>query len=87
MNHMENKIREPIPLSDVKWCPMAANFYHKYRARIADIKTPVEGNQILSALYIDLERYSRAYPQENKEIEETYRLLNKTCLEAMAECD
>ena len=37
--------------------------------------------------YIDLERYSRAYPQENKEIEETYRLLNKKCLEAMAECD
>jgi len=46
-----------------------------------------QAQSAISALYIDLERYSRAYPQENKEIEETYRLLNKKCLEAMAECD
>lgn len=87
MNHIKNKIRDPIPLSDVKWCPGAGNYYHKFRGTIADIKTSDEGNQILSALYVDFKRYSRAYPREDKEIAKTYQLLKRKCLEAMRECD
>lgn len=63
---------------------MASNFYHKYRARIADVKTSDGGNQILSALYIDFKRYSRVCPWEDEEIAKTYQLLKKNALKQCA---
>ncbi len=86
MNFRKNRIREPIPLSEVKCCPMASNYYHKFRGPIANIMSLDEGDKMLLDLERDCERYSKAYPEEQEEIEETYKLLRKKCLEAMSEC-
>lgn len=82
---MKNRIREPIPLSEVKSCPMASNYYHKFRGPIAGIRSLAEGEDMLSALKRDRERYSEFYPDECDEIHETYQLLKKKCLQAMRE--
>lgn len=72
-----------IQLSDVKNCPMAGNFYHRYREPISRIKTIDQRNNMLSVMQEDFERYVRAYPQERNELSETYQLLKRKCMEAL----
>lgn len=86
MNQTGNRIKGVIQLSDVKWCPGAGNYYHKFRGAIADIKDLKEGEDMLSALRRDYERYSEFYPNECDEMKKTYQLLKKKCLEVMREC-
>ena len=87
MNQTTNKIKGVIQLSDVKNCIGTGNYYHQFRGAIANIKNVEGGENMLFALRRDYERYMRAYPQEDEEIEKTYRLLKKKCLLVMAECD
>lgn len=79
MNQSENRIRE------VKNCPGASTYYHKFRGPIANIKNIKEGEDMLFALQRDCERYSELYPKEHDEMIETYELLKRKCQEAMKE--
>lgn len=79
MNQSENRIRE------VKNCPGASIYYHKFRGPIADIRSMDEGEDILFALQRDLERYSELYQNERDEMIETYELLKRKCQETMKE--
>lgn len=72
-----------IQLSDVKSCPIAANFYHRYREPISKIETLSQRDNMLSAMQKDYERYVKAYPQERDELLETYQLLVKKCMEVL----
>lgn len=85
MNQIKSKTNGIISLSDVKSCPGASNYYHKFRGPIADIRNLEEGESMLRDLKIDRERYSEMYPREVEEMHETYELLKKKCLEAMRE--
>lgn len=72
-----------IALSDAKWCPMAANFYHRYREPISRIETLSQRNDMLSTMQEDFERHVLAYPQERDELSETYQLLKRKCMEVL----
>lgn len=74
-----------VELSNVKNCPGASNYYHKFRGSIANIRSLDEGEDILLALQRDCERYSELYPKEHDEMIETYKLLKRKCQEAMKE--
>lgn len=71
-----------IQLADVKSCPIASNFYHRYREKITRIKTISQRNSLLSDMNEDFQRSVKAYPQERNEISETYQLLKRKCMEA-----
>ena len=72
-----------IQLADVKSCPMASNFYHRYRERITRIRTIRQRNSLLSDMNEDFERHVKTYPQERDEISETYQLLKRKCMEVI----
>lgn len=74
-----------VELSNVKNCPGASNYYHKFRGSIANIRSLDEGEDILLALQKDCERYSELYQNERDEMIETYELLKRKCQEAMKE--
>lgn len=73
---------DAIQLADVKNCPMASNFYHRYREKITRIRTVRQRNSLLSDMNEDFQRSVRAYPQERNETSETYQLLKRKCIEA-----
>lgn len=68
-----------LSLADVKDCPMAANFYDKFRSRIAGLRTIKQRNDLLDVMQADFEKYVRAFPEERDAISVTYELLKKKC--------